>query len=228
MHGHRISIKFFLFSLFISSITFLNGQDTIYLNNPSFEDMPRKGVSGMPFIKGWTDCALSRFTGESPPDIHPVKDNAWGVAIKPMDGQTFLGMVTRYNFSWESVGQNLSRELRSGTCYSFSVFLASYGSFTSPTRRSIKQHGSYSSERFIQPITLVVWGGINSCDRTEVLATTDPVDHQDWRKYDFILNPTRDYSYITIEAYYSIADTDPYNGNILVDGLSPIIEIPCD
>ena len=54
---------FLFFLTFICTIP-LNGQDTIYFENPSFEDIPRH--SHVP--KGWRNCG---FAGESPPDIQP-------------------------------------------------------------------------------------------------------------------------------------------------------------
>ena len=102
----------------------LTGQESIRLQNPSFEDMPRKGVPGMPSIKGWHDCGLSKFPTESPPDIHPVMNNAWDVALQSYDGNTYLGMVTRANDTYESLSQALSSPIQAGVCYSFTAFLA--------------------------------------------------------------------------------------------------------
>ena len=102
----------------------LTGQETIRLQNPSFEDMPRKGVPGMPSIKSWHDCGLSKFPTESPPDIHPVMNNAWDVALQSYDGNTYLGMVTRANDTYESLSQALSSPIQDGVCYSFTAFLA--------------------------------------------------------------------------------------------------------
>ena len=82
--------KVFLIAIGIGCCTILSlpAQEIIKLQNPSFEDMPRKGVPGMPSIKGWHDCGLSKFPSESPPDIHPVVNNAWEVALEPYDGNT--------------------------------------------------------------------------------------------------------------------------------------------
>ncbi|MEO5905099.1 MAG: hypothetical protein ABIQ11_00120, partial [Saprospiraceae bacterium] len=69
----------------------VSAQQVITLINPSFEDMPRKGGEPPIPIKGWHDCGLSKFPGESPPDIHPVPGVAWEVSKGPYDGETFLG-----------------------------------------------------------------------------------------------------------------------------------------
>src|SRR5687767_15360354 len=67
----------------------LNAQDTIVLNNPSFEDMPRRGMENSPPIKGWHDCGIFKFPGETPPDIHPVPYKAWEVTMPAIEGETY-------------------------------------------------------------------------------------------------------------------------------------------
>ncbi|HZV43784.1 MAG TPA: hypothetical protein VFF90_04875, partial [Saprospiraceae bacterium] len=94
----------FLFSLAGQAFS----QEIIKLQNPSFEDTPRRGGEFSSPIKGWQDCGMTRFPGESPPDIHPVPATAWEVSKDPYDGATYLGMVTRDNDSWESISQALS------------------------------------------------------------------------------------------------------------------------
>ena len=101
----------------------LVSQDTIHLKNPSFEDMPRVGVLGSRYIDGWYDCR-AKFPQETPPDIHPVPKGGWGVTTPSFDGQTYLGMVIRYNDTYEGVSQKLSTPLTAGKCYSFSLFMA--------------------------------------------------------------------------------------------------------
>ena len=108
--------------ILISSVVFLvafiplTAQETIKLQNASFEDIPRKGFPGMPSIKSWHDCGLSKFPNESPPDIHPVLSRAWDVAKDAYDGNSYLGMVTRANDTYESLSQALSSPIQSGIC----------------------------------------------------------------------------------------------------------------
>jgi hypothetical protein len=40
-------------------------------------------------------------------------------------------------------------------------------------------------------------------------------------------SPDYNYDYITLGAFFEYGYTEPYNGHLLIDGLSPIIEIPC-
>jgi len=215
--------KSILFSiLWIFCCQFLYGQDTIYLRNPSFEDVPHKGTPGAPPIFMWKDCAAAQFPTESPPDIHPVYNNAWGVTMQPQNGETYLGLVVRAVNSWESVGQKLSMPLQADSCYTFSAMLAVSDTYLSPTRYS-----DTKLESFAQPVMLVIWGGQYECDKQEILAESSDVKYVEWRPYTFELSPNRNYTYITLEAYYSNSSLETYNGHIMVDNLSPIIKKAC-
>ncbi len=96
----------FLFVGFLFSKLF--SQHVIELNNPSFEDAPRKGGHSTMPIKGWQDCGKINFASASSPDIHPVVPPAWEVTMKAWDGSTYLGLVTRDNGERESVSQKLT------------------------------------------------------------------------------------------------------------------------
>ena len=216
-----------LLSLFVMfPVEYLTGQDTIYLKNPSFEDLPRKGTARTPPIFLWKDCGWSQFPMQSPPDIHPVLNNAWGVTMQPEEGNTYLGLVVRADHSWESVGQKLDIPLRAGSCYSFKAMLALSEIYQSSTFAS-NQIKPNQLESFVHPIMLVIWGGEKECDKLEILAESSDVENYQWQPYEFLLTPDYDYSYISIEAYYSKSSLQHYNGHIMIDNLSPIIEIEC-
>lgn len=140
----------------------------------------------------------------------------------PFDGWTYLGLVIRYNDTYESLSQALPSPLKANTCYSFSAALAKSDAYVSATARSIRP------ESFTHPAVLNIWGGNQFCSHAELLATTTPVDHSDWSYYDFIFRPKEDFKCITIEAYYDSAMFKPYNGHIMVDAMSPIVEISCE
>ncbi|MEO6130368.1 MAG: hypothetical protein ABIQ02_00875, partial [Saprospiraceae bacterium] len=105
MQYSRFIISFFLFC---SLACALIAQEAVMLENPSFEDIPRAGGQSTAPIKGWHDCGLTKFHGETPPDIHPVPTSAWEVSKPAYDGNTYLGMVVRYNDTYESLSQALS------------------------------------------------------------------------------------------------------------------------
>jgi hypothetical protein len=83
-------------------------------------------------------------------------------------------------------------------------------------------------EDFTEPLVLRIWGGDEFCDRKRLLGESAPVSNTEWTAYDFIFYPGMELSYITFEAYYNVDKKVAYNGHILLDGLSPIVEITCD
>ena len=98
--------------------------------------------------------------------------------------------------------------------------------YQSPTIATVKS-GKNSKENFVHPAIMVIWGGQDQCLKQEMLAQSNDVVNNDWQSYEFVLKPRNNYSHITIEAYYSKSSLAPYNGHILVDNLSPIIEVEC-
>lgn len=213
-----IQINYFLAGLLFIFADGLFAQATIHLNNPSFEDNPRAGTYKQ-IINGWQDCGFEMFPGESPPDIHPVPSSAWEVNMRSYDGDTYLGLVVRYNSTYESVSQKLESSLKKDSCYSFSMWLARSEVYESLTRRSMV-------ENFITPAVLRIWGGNEFCDRVALLSISQPVDNSIWKQNDFEFKSPMDFTYITLEAYYS-PGKEAYNGHVMVDNLSPIVEVGC-
>lgn len=183
--------------------------EMIYLENPSFEDIPRAGIPPT----DWIDCGP---LGETPPDVQPY--GGFKVTRTPQHGSTYLGLVTRDNNTTEAVGQRLSKPLRQNQCYDFSFYVARSATYESATKRNQMQ-----LYNFDKGVTLRIWAGSSMGDRGELLATTDVIENTEWRNIKLKLNPSkRDYQYICIESYYKTPTLFPYNGNILIDNLSPI------
>ena len=130
-----------LFFVLVFDCCLTVGQDTIFLLNPSFEDNPRKGGENSAQIDGWIDCGLINFFGQTPPDILPTPDSAWGVTLEAYDGLTFLSLVTRYDDTYESVSQKLSSPLKSGKCYRLSGYFSLSEKYQSVTKRSFNSSG---------------------------------------------------------------------------------------
>lgn len=213
----------FAIAVFLFTTVWSFAQQEIYLQNPSFEDVPRRGGQGfIEHIEGWFDCGKSQFKGESPPDIHPTSDGAWEVQKYAMDGDTYLGMVVRDNDSWEALSQKLSSPLIAGTCYSFSILLSRSQLYVSHSQRT-KQQANYDN-----PTVFRIHGANSFCGRTRLLAKSDAVTNEEWRQFNFKFTPKDNYNYIVIEAFYNTPVLNPYNGHILVDGASDIVPIPCD
>ena len=206
-----------LFSLFLSSS--LYAQELIYWGNPSFEAKPRMGELDDPGLKGWTSCNPPEETGM---DIHPSPDPDrpfFGVDTRPFHGKTYIGMVARDNGSWESVCQRLSRPLKRGKVYQFSIYLCQSDKLVSFSRRTMRE------VLFDKPIVLRVYGSSVECGSEQLLAETEAVDHTEWLRYIIDFEATENWNYITLEAFYKTPVMYEYNGNILLDNCSPIVEV---
>jgi outer membrane protein OmpA-like peptidoglycan-associated protein len=188
----------------------------IVLNNPSFEGTARAGIAGGGGPYGWQDCGKP---GESAPDIQP---GAFQVTKAPNHGNTYLGMVVRDNDTWESVSQRLSVPLEVNKCYEMTLDLCNSKTYISQSRTT-GQQVNYSV-----PVKLRFYGGNGSCARQELLYETPLVTNERWLMYYVRLKPKNaSYNYLVIEAYYQTPVVFPYNGNVLVDNLSPIQPVPC-
>ena len=164
----------------------------ITLNNSSFEGEPQDAIVPM----GWQGCEQG-----STPDILP---GSWGVYNEPSDGETYMGLITRQDGSWESVGQQLSKPIQKGDCYEFGIDLA-----------HSKTYANYN-----KPVKIQIWGGTKSCSKDVLLGTSKAISHTAWKRYFFRLEPTDDIRYIIIEARSMDGLFFSYNGNILLDNIS--------
>lgn len=206
-------VKSMIFLAMLLSIEVVAQSDTIRLINRSFEGKRQAGIQP----PGWVSCG---FPGETPPDTQP---DFFEVTEKPVDGDSYLGMVVRSNDTWESVGQALTIPLEAGKCYEVSVFLARAKLYVSGTRKS-----SGVLENHITPAKFKIYGGFDYCDKREVLAETREITQHRWLKYTFKLEPTDNYTHINLEAFYQTPVLFPYNGNLLIDNASDIVVVPCE
>lgn len=203
----------------ISSVSVqAQGNQVIYLENPSFEGQPNPGRTPL----GWADCGAPN---ESPPDIQPY--GGFSVSRSAQDGRTYIGLVSRDNQTWEAIGQRLTDPLEKGSCYKFSLHACKSPIYISPTRKNQSQ-----PINFEKGLILRVWAGNSVCDHAELLdEVKSPINHFDWRKYNFELKPKNGtYNYLLIEAYYKTPTLSWYNGNVLIDNASEIFscEIPTE
>ena len=205
--------------LFCFSIEGFGQSDTIKLNNPSFEGNPLEGGAFARLPKGWEDCG---FPGETAPDVHPVKGGNFSVGKGASHGETYIGMVVRDNDSWERISQKLSSSLLKGKCYKFKIDAARSETYLSQSRMTRKP------TNYVTPAKLRIYGGTEHCGKEELLGETSLIKNTEWLEYSFNFEPTSDYNYILLEAFYNTPTLFLYNGNILIDNASHIIEIPCD
>ena len=198
--------------LFLQNILF--AQKTISLTNPSFEDAPQH--SSPP--KGWTACGMQ---GETPCDVQP---GLFGCVLAPVHGNTYLGMVTRDNYTWESVVQKLATPLDSSICHTFTVQLASSENYVSYARLT-RQEANYN-----QPVVFQIWGGYGDCDEQVLLGESPVVTHREWRKYRFVMRhlEPKPLTHLMFQAYYPPGKRcQPTMGNLLLDDMSAITVTKC-
>jgi hypothetical protein len=203
-----------LFLVLVSNFVFCQA-DTIRLKNPSFEDTPKRGGEAIDGITGWFDCGKIIFQNETPPDIHP--SGFWENNVPALDKKTYLGMVVRDNFSYESVSVRLDSVLKAQETYSLSIYLARSPSYFSKSRLTGEE------VNYITPAVLRIWGGTGYCNERHLIYESPPIDHNEWKKYDILFKPKQDCKSITIAAYYTKNTNVYYNGHVLVDGISDII-----
>lgn len=186
-----------LLSVLFISLTFLSTAQ-ISVQNGSFEDEPRDASVPM----GWSPCERG-----STPDILP---GFWGVYNESSHGETYIGLITREDGSWENIGQRLSEPVRKGRCYNFKVDLAHSNTYTG----------------YNMPARFRVWGGRTKCSKDQLLAETNGISHTEWKTYDFTFRAKQKYNYIIIEAYYIKGLFVDLKGNILIDNFTKIL--PCN
>jgi len=185
-------ISFFIIYIFLQIPSSIFGQ--IKFQNPSFEDRPADATTPM----GWLPCA--EYTT---PDILP---GYWGVYNEPAEGNTFVGMITRENSTFESISTRLSDDLEAGRCYRYAMDLAKSMTYTG----------------YNKSIKVRIWIGENKCDKDQMIYETDFIENSDWETHAFEFEPESDSRYILIEAFYKKGRYS-HKGNVLMDNIRPIV-----
>ena len=188
-------LKIIQFILFFFLTLQLQAQykTTILINNASFEGEPQDATVPV----GWFECAPG-----TTPDILP---GPWGVHLESSEGDTYMGLITRRDGSYESVGQRLSKTLKAKECYAFTLDLA-----------HSETYSGYNAA-----IKLRIWGGKTHCAKDQLLKETDFIKNTDWETHSVRFSPKQDINYIIIEAYYKDGRFS-HQGNVLIDNISPI------
>jgi outer membrane protein OmpA-like peptidoglycan-associated protein len=213
-----------IFICLFSSLHLFGQSKIIKIKNSSFEGNDQAGQYDYFNLPFWHDCAPDHYFRETAPDIHSSTSNHFSVQHLPYDGKTFLGLVTReIRETYEMVSQQLSTPMKANTCYKFSIYLAKADVYLSPVSATVED----SKKNFNSAIKLRIWGSDGDCSKIQMLAQTTLVNHSDWRQYNLKFKTSRDYSHILFEAYYKTPVLVPYNGNILLDKASDIVEVPC-
>ncbi|MCD4730468.1 MAG: hypothetical protein K8R74_07700, partial [Bacteroidales bacterium] len=183
--------KKYLIVIFFCLFLTLDGLSQ-YMPNPSFEGIPQPDVPP----PGWAICTM----GLSTPDVQPGN---FGVYLPPSDGDTYLGMTAREDYTWEDVHTGLITPLSIDSCYIIKIDLA---------------FQQYVATYNMQPITLNIYGHNTVCDKNNLLWQSPPILNEDWLTYEFLIHPALvDITDIVLEAYYT--STPAYWGYILMDNI---------
>ena len=186
-----ISIKARFFGIIVCLILFsTENQCQISVTNPSFEDEPADATTP----QGWHPC-----DNLTTPDIFP---GFWGVYNEPSDGNTYVGIITRENGSYEQFGQRLSSKLKKGHCYRTAIDLA----------HSIIYSG------YNKPIQVRIYIGSSKCDKNQLIFESPIIKSMKWSTHLIEFVPNAEHEYFIIQAFYS---DEPFShkGNILLDNL---------
>ncbi|MCD4737231.1 MAG: gliding motility-associated C-terminal domain-containing protein, partial [Bacteroidales bacterium] len=175
-----------------------------YMSNPSMEGEIL--MIGPP--PDWEIC----ITG-STPNVQPGKYNVY---LPPSHGITYVGLLTRANYTWEDMATTLITPLSKDTCYRFQIDLA---------------FQEVLSFTVVDPIILRVYGANVPCFKTNVLWESPPISNLDWETYEFMIhNDGYDLTDIILETWY--AGANPYWGYMLLDNIritpTPIISLGSD
>ena len=150
----------------------------------------------------WNSCKKG-----GTPDILP---GVWGVEMPAVVGKTYVGLITRSEGTWESIGQELSSPVVPNECHTFSLQLARSPNYVN----------------FNLPIKLKVYLGNGLCDKAQLVGESENILSEKWEKKDFSFIPNASYTHLILEAYYGNGIYIYYNGNILIDDLSSIKMCP--
>jgi gliding motility-associated-like protein len=171
-------------------IGFLSGYCQ-YLSNPSVEGTIL--MIGPP--PGWEVCNVG-----STPNVQPGK---YAVYLPPSEGETYVGMLTRIDFTWEDMHTLLDVPFSKDSCYKFKIDLA-FWQFLSFTE--------------VEPIVLKVYGSNMDCQKDNLLWQSPPISNEDWITYEFMIhNEEFDITDLILEAYY--AGSIAYWGYVLLDNI---------
>ncbi|MGK0389046.1 MAG: hypothetical protein ACI94Y_001780 [Maribacter sp.] len=199
--------------IIIPFIIFAQSNNVINIENPSYEGLPKHST----IAEGWDYCG---FEGESPPDIQP---GTFGVNNPPKDGNSYAGMVTRSNNTFENLKINLLEPTKKGQCYEWVFFMSQSKDYKSISRLTLE------NEMFVSPVNIIIYGvDKDGCENSETLARYDNIYQQEeWAKIKVRFKTEEVYESIMISVQ-SKNSNRPKNGHILLDYFHPIIELNCE
>lgn len=202
------------------SVQLFGQSDTLFFSNPSFEygAAIKKGNRKYSFVETISYCG---FVNHPTPYTNNENREPF---LYPADGENYLVLTVSDENIWQTFSQSTSSIFEKGKCYSFTAALAS----TKSLRQWNSITNSYALQKDPEPILLRVYLGKRRCDMGQLIGFTHLLSNQQWQDFQFNFEPDDFYSTVTFEVYYQAATINYYNGNILIDHLSPIVQIDCE
>ena len=180
------------------------GQDTIRLANPSFEE----ATDWENKIPGWTSCG----PWQAPQPT--LKPGNFEVDKLASDGENYLALVVRDDNIMESVSQQLPVSFLEGQVYRLHVDLMRAELFLMESSTK-NQKVNYAT-----PVKLQIWGSNDHCEKQELLYTTPLITTTRWLSYTLEFTPQQgDYNYLILQTAPKTPVLFPYNGHVLIDNL---------
>ncbi len=201
-----------LLGLLISSNLSLNAQSIIPIFNGSFEK-DRHKASQTPF--GWYPYGDPK---TSSPDIHSRYYTYFDVTQLPSDGDRFLSMVTRNDWSTEGICQFIETPMLTNGKYRLMMDLSTSNDFQSRLKND-------TLAKFTNPARLEIWGYNRSQELDSLLAVTATLNHTDWKTYSLILTVPMQINDVCIVVSYPEGTVSPKPGNVLIDNIQNLEEI---
>lgn len=202
--------KWGLFFGCIIYLTSISAQQVVLLNNGSFERDGAAFNSKVPM--GWELLAGS----ETPPDLLPNEESR--VETLAPEGKYYLGLLVRSNRTTEAIGQRLN-----GTLYKDTVYQLRFMAARSPQYYA-QERISQRDVNFDMPVIIRVYGGAQTGVAPELLAETPAVGHYEFKDYLVSFKPKANCNYLVFQAYYDARFSKPYNGHVLIDDISDIVQ----
>lgn len=179
---------------------------TNILNNSSFETVD---VDGFPI--GWEYCGFQNAEDPAMEEAEIYGNSEFTKELTPFDGENYVVLIATDNNTWEMIGQELSQGLEQNASYELSLACARQASYVGYST------GSQSQVNYTTPIKFQIWGGNNSCEKEELLYSSELIINTRWLAHTIEFAPSQDFSHLMIEAAFRMPIMFPYNGNVMID-----------
>jgi hypothetical protein len=211
-------------------------QEQIYLPNSSFENHE---------INEWNWMGTSNGTGKSEIGIPEnwsscgeetcvyildgVRSKYHKRSLMAEDGKFYVGLAINEESVAGQISIKLSGELEVNQDYRISFFTAFAEKYRHWYFASVYEKDTYNYKRYLhfknKPVKLKIWASNDGCEEEELVYQSGLINHETWKETSIDFNVRSNYEYLIFEAVFPKGTTKPYNGNVLLDGISDLTKI---